>query len=56
VPVTITSRRDGTVLLDAAIAKGTPIIIEGVQKVRPGQAVRLVKQARRAPADVKVAG
>ena len=56
VPVTITSRRDGTVLLDAAIAAKTPIIIEGVQKVRPGQSVRLVKQVQRAPADVRVKG
>ncbi|NCP13639.1 MAG: efflux RND transporter periplasmic adaptor subunit [Sphingomonadales bacterium] len=56
VPVTITSRRDGTVLLDGAIAANTPIIIEGVQKVRPGQSVRLVKQPQRAPATAEVKG
>ena len=56
VPVSIASRRDGIVLLEAAIGRGTPIIIEGVQKVREGQTVRLVQQSRRAPADVKVAG
>lgn len=56
VPVSIASRRDGTVLLDAAIGRDTPIIIEGVQKVREGQAVRLIEQAERAPAEVEVAG
>lgn len=56
VPVSIASRREGIVLLEAAIPKGAPIIVEGVQKVRDGQAVRLVKQSQRAPADVKVSG
>ena len=55
VPVSIASRREGTVLLDAKIGRGTPIIIEGVQKVREGQAVRLIEQAKRAPAEVEVA-
>lgn len=56
VPVSIASRREGTVLLDAKIGRGTPIIIEGVQKVREGQAVRLIEQAERAPAEVEVSG
>ncbi|QDH34275.1 efflux RND transporter periplasmic adaptor subunit [Porphyrobacter sp. YT40] len=56
VPVSITSRREGTVLLDGKIGPDTRIIIEGVQKVREGQAVRLIEQARPAPAKVEVAG
>ena len=55
VPVTIASRRDGLALLEAKIAAGTPIIVKGVQKVREGQAVTLVKPAERAPAKVEVA-
>ncbi len=55
VPVTIASRRDGLVLLEAKIAKGTPIIVEGVQKLREGQAVTLVKEPARDAAEVEVA-
>ena len=55
VPVTIASRREGLALLEADIAKGTPIIVEGVQKLREGQTVTLVKQPVREPAEVEVA-
>lgn len=55
VPVTIAARRDGLALLEGRIAEGTPIIVKGVQKVREGQAVTLVKPAERAPAKVEVA-
>ncbi|MFL0357706.1 efflux RND transporter periplasmic adaptor subunit [Erythrobacter sp. GH1-10] len=56
VPVTISSRREGTALLAADIDAGTLIIIEGVQKVREGQAVTLVESPERPAADVEVAG
>lgn len=55
VPVTIASRRDGLALLEAKIAKATPIIVKGVQKVREGQAVTRVKPVVREPAKVEVA-
>lgn len=55
VPVTITSRRNGIALLDAKIAPDTLIITEGVQKVREGQAVSIVKQGQRETAQVEVA-
>lgn len=54
VPVTITSRRDGTALLDAQIEPQTLIIIKGMQKVREGQSVDIVDQAPRETAEVKV--
>lgn len=53
-PVTISSRRDGSVLLDAPIRRNTLVIIEGVQKVRAGQAVALIDAPARAPAEVRV--
>ncbi len=55
VPVTITSRRDGIALLDGQIDPETLIIIEGVQKVREGQAVTIVQQPTRDAAEVEVA-
>lgn len=54
VPVTITSRRDGLALLDAPIERGTLVIVEGVQKVREGQAVTLVDQQEREAEQVEV--
>lgn len=54
VPVTITSRRDGIALLDGQIEPETLIIIEGVQKVREGQAVNLVQQPVRDATEVEV--
>jgi RND family efflux transporter MFP subunit len=54
IPVTITSRREGVALLDAPIERGTLVIIEGVQKVREGQAVTLVEPPKRDAAEVEV--
>lgn len=56
VPVTIASRREGLALLDAKIEKGTLVIVEGVQKVREGQAVELVEPLERPAAEVETAG
>ncbi|UAB78862.1 efflux RND transporter periplasmic adaptor subunit [Erythrobacter sp. SCSIO 43205] len=54
-PVTISSRREGMVLLDAAIDEQTLVITEGVQKVRTGQEVAIVDAPQRDPAKVQVA-
>ena len=43
VPVTITSRREGTVFVDGALRRSDRVIVEGVQKVRDGQEIRLVR-------------
>lgn len=45
VPVTITSRREGLVFVDGAVDPRDRVIVEGVQKVRDGQDVRLVQAA-----------
>lgn len=42
VPVTITARREGLVFVDGSIRRGDRVIVEGVQKVRDGQDIRLV--------------
>ena len=42
IPVTITARREGFVFVDGAIRRGDRVIVEGVQKVRDGQDIRLV--------------
>ena len=42
VPVTITARREGLVFVDGAIRRGDRVIVEGVQKVRDRQDIRLV--------------
>ena len=56
VPVTIAARAEGLALLEAKLAKGTQVIVEGVQKLREGQAVTLVKPKVREAAEVEVAG
>lgn len=56
VPVTITSRREGLALLDANLGAGTLVIVEGVQKVREGQTVKLVRPPAPREAKVKVSG
>ncbi len=43
IPVTITSRRDGLVFVDGKIARNSRVIVEGVQKIRDGQDIRLVR-------------
>ncbi len=42
VPVTITARREGLAFVDGELARGDRVIVEGVQKIRDGQAIRLV--------------
>ncbi len=54
-PVTISSRRDGIVLLDGDIDRDTLVIVEGVQKVRTGQAVEIVDAPQRPETEVEVA-
>lgn len=49
VPITIVERRDGQVLVSGAVRAEERIIVEGVQKVRDGQKVRLVQVARPDP-------
>ncbi len=53
VPLTIVERRDGNALVDAKLGRDDMIIIQGVQKVREGQAVELVAPTPRRPADVE---
>ncbi|GMM92167.1 efflux RND transporter periplasmic adaptor subunit [Qipengyuania sp. MTN3-11] len=43
VPVTITARREGLVFVDGALRRTDRVIVEGVQKVRDGQVIRLVR-------------
>lgn len=43
IPVTITSRREGLVLVDGALRPSDRIVVEGVQKVRDGQDIRIVR-------------
>jgi len=54
-PVTISSRREGIVLLDAAIDRQTLVITEGVQKVREGQKVALIDAPSRPVTQVQMA-
>lgn len=56
IPVTITARREGTVLVDGTFRAGDRVIVEGVQKVRDGQAIRLVQTGRGSRQDVEVRG
>ena len=54
VPVTITSRREGQVFVDGTLRRTDRVIVEGVQKVRDGQAVRLLRPARPERQEVEV--
>ena len=51
VPLTIVSRRDGKVLVDAQIKQDERIITRGVQKVREGQNVNIVAAASQPAVD-----
>lgn len=42
VSATIVQRREGKVLLDAALPEGIPVVVEGIQRMREGQAVHNV--------------
>lgn len=54
VPVTITSRREGMVFVDGSIRRNDRVIVEGVQKVRDGQEIRLVSNGSAAQQRVEV--
>ena len=41
VPVRIVERQEATVLVDAALAEGEPVVVEGIQRLRPGLAVNV---------------
>ena len=41
VPVRIVQRQEATVLVDAALADGEPVVVEGIQRLRPGLPVKL---------------
>ncbi len=56
VPVTITSRRDGLVLVDGALNAKDRVIVEGVQKVRDGQSIRLVEPEQAPEVDAELRG
>ncbi len=55
-PVTISSRGEGTVLLDGRIGRDTLVITKGVQKVRAGQSVAVIDAPSRPMTEVEVAG
>ncbi|MGB3795691.1 MAG: efflux RND transporter periplasmic adaptor subunit, partial [Alteraurantiacibacter sp.] len=54
VPVTITARREGVVFVDGQLESGDRVIVEGVQKVRDGQDIRLVVPNGATQQDVEV--
>ena len=54
IPVTITARREGQVFVDGAIREQDRVIVEGVQKIRDGQDIRLVQPGRGATQTVRV--
>ncbi len=54
VPVTITSRREGRVFVQGDVRASDRVIVEGVQKVRDGQDVRVIRPAGAAPQDVQL--
>ena len=41
VPVRIVERQEATVLVDAALDHGEPVVVEGIQRLRPGLAVNV---------------
>jgi membrane fusion protein (multidrug efflux system) len=45
VPVQLVRRLEGTVLVDGALQPGEPVVVEGVQRLRPGRAVAVVEAA-----------
>ncbi len=45
VPVQLVRRLEGTVLIDGALQPGEPVVVEGVQRLRPGRAVLVVEPA-----------
>ncbi|MCQ8184643.1 efflux RND transporter periplasmic adaptor subunit [Parvularcula maris] len=55
VPVQIVSRREGQVLIDAPLDRGSVIVAEGVQKVREGSTVSFAKASSRSGSTAGVA-
>ncbi len=45
VPVQLVRRLDGRVLVDGELRVGEPVVVEGVQRLRPGREVRVVEPA-----------
>jgi RND family efflux transporter MFP subunit len=45
VPVRLVRRLDGSVLVDGALQPGEPVVVEGVQRLRPGRAVSVLEPA-----------
>ena len=41
IPVRIVERQEATVLVDAALEDGEPVVVEGIQRLRPGLAVNV---------------
>jgi len=56
VPVTITSRREGNVFVDGALRRNDRVIVEGVQKVRDGQDIRIVPNGGGSEQQVRMRG
>jgi membrane fusion protein (multidrug efflux system) len=54
VPVTITARREGLVFVDGRVSGSDRVIVQGVQKVREGQDIRLVQPRGAPPQEVRV--
>ena len=54
VPVTITARREGSVFVNGAIRRQDRVIVEGVQKVRDGQDIRIVRNGGSGEQQVRV--
>ena len=46
VPVRIVERQEAAVLVDAALEEGEPVVIEGIQRLRPGFPVRVSAPAQ----------
>ena len=46
VPVRIVERQEATVLVDAALEEGEPVVVEGIQRLRPGLAVEVATPGR----------
>lgn len=42
VPVTLVRRRDDSALVEGALTPGEAVVVEGVQRLRPGRAVTAV--------------
>jgi RND family efflux transporter MFP subunit len=57
IAATIVQRRDGKILLDANLPEGMPVIVEGVQRMREGQAVHDINdnKASAVPAETPTA-